>query len=127
MFKLHLRKINLMKKILYTTFFATLLIMLFTGCDHDKSCKAVIKVVDIDGVTLVGDAKVQLFANVSTASGPVVADLKAEGVTASDGTVEFKFKLPAILDVKAIKGVKVATGIIKLEEKETVQKTVQLQ
>jgi hypothetical protein len=116
-----MKKFSIIKLVVLVTIF------LFFGCSHDKSCKAVIKVVDIDGVTLVGGATVQLFANISTASGPVVADLKAEGVTASDGTVEFKFKLPAILDIKATKGVKIATGIIKLEEKETVNKTVQLQ
>lgn len=101
--------------------------VLSTGCDHDKSCKAVIKVVDTDGTTPVGDAKVELYANVSTQSGPVTADLKAEGVTGADGTIEFKFKLPAILDIKATKGTKTGQGIIKLEEKETVTKTVQLQ
>lgn len=97
------------------------------GCNHDKSCTAVIKVVDTDGSTPVGDAKVELYATISTQSGPVTADLKAEGVTGSDGTVEFKFKLPAILDIKATKGTKVGQGIVKLEEKETVKKTVQLQ
>ena len=130
MFRTSNFKTNLMKKILFTSIYLPLVVLgllVFTGCNHDKSCKAVIKVVDIDGVTLVGDAKVELYANISTASGPVVADLKAEGVTGSDGTVEFQFKLPAILDIKAIKGVKVATGIVKLEEKETVNKTVQLQ
>ena len=116
-----------MKKIFLANFVLLVCFLTFSGCNHDKTCTAVIKVVDIDGVTLVGDAKVELFANVSSQSGPVVADLKAEGVTASDGTVEFKFKLPAILDIKATKGVKIATGIIKLEEKETVNKTVQLQ
>lgn len=98
-----------------------------TSCNHDKSCKAVIKVVDTDGSTPVGDAKVELFATISTVSGPVTADLKAEGITGSDGTVEFQFKLPAILDIRATKGSKLGTGIIKLEEKETVNKTVQLQ
>ena len=98
-----------------------------TSCNHDKTCTAVIKVVDTDGATPVGDAKVELYATVSTQSGPVTADLTAEGVTGADGTIEFKFKLPAILDIKASKGSKTGQGIIKLEEKETVNKTVQLQ
>lgn len=97
------------------------------GCNHDKTCEAIIKVVDVDGTTPVGDCKVELFATVSTQSGPVQADLQAEGTTGGDGTVSFKFKLPAILDIKATKGTKVGQGIIKLEEKETVNKTVQLQ
>jgi hypothetical protein len=98
-----------------------------TSCNHDKSCEAVVKVVGTDGTTPVGDAKVELYATVSTSTGPVTADLKAEGVTGSDGTVSFKFKLPAILDIKASKGSLTGQGIIKLEEKESVSKTVQLQ
>jgi len=116
-----------MKKIFFYNLILFALLIVASGCDHDKTCTAVIKVVDVDGVTPSGAAKVELYANVSSPSGPVVADLKAEGVTASDGTIEFKFKLPAILDIKATKGTKIATGIIKLEEKETVQKTVKLQ
>lgn len=114
-------------KAIFSGLFLITLIIAGTSCNHDKSCKAVIKVVDVDGSTPVGDAKVELYATISTVSGPVTADLKAEGVTGSDGTVEFQFKLPAILDIRATKGVKVGTGIIKLEEKETVNKTVQLQ
>lgn len=99
---------------------------LSTSCNHDKTCEAVIKVVGSDGAPI-GDAKVELYATVSTQSGPVTADLKAEGTTGSDGTASFKFKLPAILDIKASKGALVGQGIIKLEEKETVNKTVQIQ
>ncbi len=118
---------NLISKSIFSFLLVLSLMIAGTSCNHDKSCKAVIKVVDIDGSTPVGDAKVELFATISTVSGPVTADLKAEGVTGSDGTAEFQFKLPAILDIRATKGSKVATGIIKLEEKETVKKTVQMQ
>jgi hypothetical protein len=98
-----------------------------SGCNHDKTCKAIIKIVDTDGTTPVAEAKVELYATISTQSGPVTADLKAEELTGSDGTVEFKFKLPAILDIKATKGTLVGQGIVKLEEKQTVNKTIQLQ
>jgi hypothetical protein len=118
---------KLITKYLFSSLFLLSLLVLATSCNHDKSCKAVIKVVDTDGSTPVGDAKVELFATISTVSGPVTADLKAEAITGSDGTAEFQFKLPAILDIRATKGSKVGTGIIKLEEKETVNKTVQLQ
>ena len=97
------------------------------SCNHDKTCEAVIKVVGADGTTPIGDAKVELYATITTSSGPVVADLKAEGTTGSDGTTSFKFKLPAILDIKATKGTLTGQGIIKLEEKKTVNKTVQIQ
>jgi hypothetical protein len=98
-----------------------------SGCNHDKSCEAIVKVVASDGTTPVGGATVDLYATVSTQTGPVTADLKATGTTGSDGTVSFKFKLPAILDIKASKGSLVGQGIIKLEEKQKVTKTVTIQ
>ena len=97
------------------------------SCNHDKTCTATIKLVAADGTTPVGDAKVELYATISTPTGPVIGDLKAEDVTGSDGTVTFKFQLPAILDIKGSKNALTGQGIIKLEEKKTVSKTVIIQ
>jgi hypothetical protein len=98
-----------------------------TGCNHDKTCTAVIKVVAADGTTPVAGADVQLYATISTQAGPVTADLKAESTTDNSGQVTFKFQLPAILDIKATKGTLAGQGIIKLEEKATVNKTITIQ
>jgi len=111
---------------------AIVLIILCVGlfnssCNHDKTCTAVIKVVAADGVTPVADAKIELYATISTSTGPVTADLKATAQTDGDGKASFKFQLPAILDVKVTKGTLVGQGIIKLEEKATVDKTITIQ
>lgn len=110
----------------------------FISCDKNTDCTAKIICVDAGGVP-VQNAAVQLYANVKTSSGgTVVADIKAQGVTDGAGTVSFLFKLPAIYDITssvtaASTGTGspstttlIGTGIIKLEEGKTVEKTVTL-
>ncbi len=96
-----------------------------TACDKKTDCKLTITTVDAAGVPL-ANCKVKLYANVKTASGSTVeADLKAEGTSDGGGTSTYSFKLPAILDIKAIgTGSLIGTGIIKLEEGKTVTKSV---
>lgn len=110
----------------------------FTSCEKNTDCTAKIICVDANGTALQG-AGVQLYANVKTSTGgTVVADIKAQGVTDGAGTVSFLFKLPAIYDITstltaastATSGpatvTLTGTGIIKLEEGKTVEKTVTL-
>ncbi len=96
-----------------------------TSCEKKTDCKLTITTVDASGFAL-SNVKVKLYANVKTASGSTVeADLKAEGTSDGSGTSTYTFKLPAILDIKAIgTGTLLGTGIIKLEEGKSVEKTV---
>ncbi|MES2567037.1 MAG: hypothetical protein V4565_09240 [Bacteroidota bacterium] len=95
-----------------------------TSCQKKTDCKLTVKTVDAAG-NVVGGATIKLFANVKTASGSTVeADLKAEGVSDASGVSTYTFKLPAILDIKAVAGSSVGVGIIKLEEGKAVEKSV---
>ena len=105
--------------------------MVFTSlsCQKKTDCVALVQVVDSTGTVVYPNANVQLYATVKTASGgTVIADVKGNGITDSDGKVKFTFKLPAIYDIsgKLAKGTKTLSGIsiIKLEEGKTVEKTV---
>ncbi len=104
------------------------------SCKKDTECKATVKCVDSVGAPL-GNANVLLYAQVKDPSDPkgvatFTGDVKANGVTDGSGEVKFTFKLPAIFDIKATatSGNKsiVGNSIIKLEEGETVSKTVTL-
>jgi hypothetical protein len=115
--------------ILVAGFFLSCLFFTNTSCTKKTDCVALINCVDSTGTVALPNVNVQLYATVKTASGgTVVADVKATGVTGSDGKVMFTFKLPAIYDIKgSIKtGTRtlVGTGIIKLEEGKTVANTV---
>ena len=94
------------------------------SCQKKTDCKLVVKTVDSAGVAL-GSVDLKLYANVKTASGATVeADLKAQGISDGTGISNYTFKLPAILDVKAVLGNKSGIGIVKLEEGKTVEKTI---
>lgn len=102
-----------------------LLMGISTSCEKKTDCKLNVVTVDAQGMPL-SNVKVKLYANVKTASGSTVeADLKAEGVSDGSGTSTYTFKLPAILDIRATgTNSLVGTGIIKLEEGKTVEKTI---
>ncbi len=115
----------------------SLLFLLFTAakCNRHRDCKASITVLDSLGTVPQVGVNVKLYATVTTSSGgTTTADLKAEGVTDSNGKVFFTFKLPAIMDIKADKPNCVSAigkwctgkGIIKLEEGKTTEKIVYL-
>lgn len=97
-----------------------------SSCEKKTDCKLIIKTHDTYGNVKAG-ATVKLYANVKTASGSTVeADLKAEGVSDGGGSSTYTFKLPAILDVKAVSDTLEGIGIVKLEEGKTVEKIVVL-
>lgn len=102
----------------------TFFLFLNTSCEKKTDCKLTITTVDTAGRPF-PNAKIKLYANVKTSTGATVeADLKAEGVSDASGQSTYTFKLPAILDIKAILGNKSGIGIIKLEEGKGVDKTV---
>lgn len=106
--------------------FGVLVLALSSSCQKNTDCKLIITTHDALG-NAVGGATVKLYANVKTPSGSTVeADLKAEGVSDGSGKSTYTFKLPAILDIKAVSGTLTAVGIVKLEEGKTVEKIVDL-
>jgi hypothetical protein len=121
-------------------------VMMFSSsCNKPEPCKAIITIKDTLGLNVQAGVTVKLYATVTTATGTAIGDLEAEGVTDSEGKVNFNFKLPAIMDIRAEKpnctittptvtstGGYVAgkycqgKGIIKFEEGKTNEKTVLL-
>lgn len=105
------------------------LVFNLSSCRKNTDCVARVKCLDSLN-TPVGEADVLLYALVKSPDGKITytADVKANGRTSGEGSVEFKFELPAIYDIKATKVVGSRTltgvGIIKLEEGKTVEKTV---
>ncbi|MBI2721521.1 MAG: hypothetical protein HYX39_05045 [Bacteroidetes bacterium] len=114
--------------IIIAGFFLSCFLITETSCQKNTDCKATVKCVD-SASNAVSNARVLLFATVKTSNGGTVqADVKADGTTDTEGQVRFTFKLPAIYDIRAtqIVGTKTlsGTGIIKLEEGKTSEKTV---
>lgn len=119
-------------KLFVSSFLLMCLTLVFTtSCEKKTDCKLTIKTKDIDGFPVAG-AAIKLYANVKTSSGSTIeADLKAEGVSDASGSSSYTFKLPAILDVKAVgtnsAGIAIsAVGIVKLEEGKAVEKELTL-
>lgn len=115
---------------------AVLLMMQVQSCNPPQPSKCVITVRDSSGNRLLGGIKVHLYANVTYNGQTSQADLVADGVTGSDGRVNFSFKNPCVMDVKATvttctvnPGTHVyctGTGIVKCEEGKTAEKTVRI-
>jgi len=120
-------------------------VMMFSSsCNKPQPCKAIITVKDTLGINVQAGVNVKLYATVTTATGTAIGDLEAEGVTDSEGKVNFNFKLPAIMDIRAEKPNCTITppttsggsyvpgkycqgkGIIKFEEGKTNEKIVLL-
>ncbi|WP_317896618.1 hypothetical protein [Aurantibacillus circumpalustris] len=118
--------------VLFSGILISAFVLTGVSCQKETDCKATIKCVDSLG-SVVANARVQLYAVVKDPNDPkgiatFTADVKADGNTDGGGEVKFTFKLPAIYDIKATStlGSKTYTGasIVKLEEGETVSKTV---
>lgn len=103
-------------------------VLLFSCKPKPPAC--VITVKDKAGIKALSGVRVDLSATVQTASGlPQVADLKANGITDKDGKIYFTFKNPCVMDIKATvqncSGTYCSgSGIVKLEDDKTNQKTV---
>jgi hypothetical protein len=114
---------------------ALVLLAATTACNKEKDTTATIRVVDEDGRP-VPDAYVKLWANLAyqpPGSGSIDR-LKREGLTGSDGTVEFDYTQQykqgqagfAVLDITSFKDSMVGEGIIKILEEEENEETVTL-
>jgi len=117
--------------LIFAGFLISGFVFTYSSCKKkDTDCIARVICVDSTGAAM-PNANVLLYAAVKSATNPsatYTADLKADGATASDGSVKFTFEFPAIFDVLAttVVGTKTLTGksIIKLEEGKTTEKTV---
>ncbi len=115
-------------------FYALFLVALVAASSSLTSCKpssprCVITVMDKSGMKAMAGVKVELSATVMSAGGPVAADLKADGVTDSNGKIAFTFKNPCVMDIRATVSNCTGTycngtGIAKFEEGRTASKTV---
>lgn len=116
-----------LKLFIATLAFGFITLVFNNSCQKHTDCKLIITTNDALGNVVAG-ATVKLYANVKTSSGSTVeADLKAQGVSDASGKSTYTFKLPAILDVKAVStGSLTGVGIVKLEEGKTVEKIIVL-
>lgn len=116
-----------LKLFIATLAFGLITLITNSSCQKNTDCKLIITTNDAFGNVISG-ATVKLYANVKTSSGSTVeADLKAQGVSDGGGKSTYTFKLPAILDVKAVStGSLAGVGIVKLEEGKTVEKVIVL-
>ena len=123
-----------MKSILLSLSAACILIAygLLPSCTKDTTCVAIVYCKDSSGVNPLPNSQVKLYAQVKSADGKTTytGDISQTGTTNSAGQVRFEFDLPAIFDVLAIqtKGNQTltGTGIIKLEEGTSTEKTILL-
>lgn len=115
-----------LKLFIATLAFGLITLITNSSCQKNTDCKLIITTNDEFGNVVAGTT-VKLYANVKTSSGSTVeADLKAQGVSDASGKSTYTFKLPAILDIKAVSGSLSGVGIVKLEEGKTVEKIVVL-
>lgn len=124
-------KLENMKPITIPAVFLSLcLLFTIASCRKKTDCVARVYCQDENGKA-VSNAGVQLYATVRTSGGSTVqADMKANSSTDGNGITQFTFKLPAIYDIKATASVGSKTitgsGIVKLEEGQTVERSVTL-
>lgn len=114
---------------------ALALLAVIPACNKEKDTTAVIKVVDEDGRPI-PQAYVRLWANVPNPppNSGSIDRLRREGLTGSDGTVEFDYTKQykqgqagfAVLDITSYKDSMVGDGIIKILEEEENEETVVL-
>lgn len=94
-----------------------------SSCKKTGPCEAVITVVDTLGRSVAG-AKVVLRQDSVVNSNGVRADIFDEEFTTSNGEAIFKFSNEAVLNVEVTSLTLTAKDYIRLEQSETVRKTV---
>lgn len=105
-----------------------------TACNKEKPTTVIITVKEEDG-TPVSDAYVRLFANPIPPLKPDLTRMLKEGMTGSNGTVEFDYTGLyeqgqagyAVLDILTYRDTMYAEGIIKVLEEETNEETLFMQ
>lgn len=119
------------RRALTSALMAALLAVAFSACNKEEPTTVVINVKDADG-SPVPEAYVRLFANPAVPAQPDLSRLKREGMTGSDGSVEFDYTGQyeqgqagfAVLDILTFKDTMYAEGIIKILEEENNEETL---
>jgi hypothetical protein len=106
------------------------------SCNKPKPAKCLITVMDSAGQRPLSGIKVHLYANTTYNGTTTIADLKADGVTGSDGKVGFTFKNPCVMDIAATVSTCTVnpgqhtycngSGIVKCEAGKTNEKTIRI-
>lgn len=119
---------RLLKSHLLLTFIIvsfTGLSFLTSGCKKTEPCEAVITVTDTIGNRM-GNVRVVLRQDSVVSNRGVKADILAEANTAGNGEAYFEFDWEAVLNVEVFWDTVVVRDYIRLEQSETVRKTVVL-
>lgn len=95
-----------------------------SSCKKTKDCEAVVTVVDTLGRAVAGAKVVLRQDSVVNPQTGVRADIFDEEFTTSNGEAIFKFKWEAVLNVEVTSLTLSAKDYIRLEQSETVRKTV---
>src|SRR4051812_42662717 len=117
--------------LVFAGFLISTFVFTSVSCKKEETdCTAKVVCVDSTGQRI-PNMTVLLYAAVKSATNPAVtytADLQATGTTDGSGETQFVFEFPAIYDIRATGSIGTktvaGTGIIKLEEGKTVEKTV---
>jgi hypothetical protein len=100
------------------------LFFLTTSCKKTEPCEAVITVVNEQGQPVAGARVVLRQDSVVNPQTGIRADIFDEEFTTSSGEAFFEFKWEAVLNVEAEFDTLNARDYIRLEQSETVRKTV---
>ncbi len=117
---------NSLKAILYSFIFLSCCMALSTGCKKEGPCQALITVTDTSG-NIVSGALVILRQNevVSPVTG-VQADVIDSAFTNTLGQANFEFKLEAVLNIEASKGLLSGKDYVRLEQSKQVARVVKI-
>lgn len=107
-------------------FIAFIGLVIVSSCKKTKPCEAVITVVDSSGKAIAGAKVVLRQDSVINPETGVRANIFDEETTAGNGEAIFSFSWEAVLNVEVTQLTKSAKDYIRLEQSETVRKTVVL-
>lgn len=97
--------------------------LLSTGCKKTEPCQAIITVTDTLGSPM-GGVRVVLRQDSVISSRGVRADVFEEATTAGNGEAFFEVKWEAVLNVEVFYDTLTIRDYIRLEQSETVRKTI---
>ncbi len=101
-----------------------LMVVIMASCDKKGPCDAGVTVVDTLGRKISGATVVLRQDSVINPTNGTQASVYEVGITGTSGTASFSFKLEAVLILEATYGARDARDYIRLEQSETVSKTV---
>jgi len=113
-----------MKPYLILICLAFISLITISSCKKTKDCEAIITVVDTLGRPVAAAKVVLRQDSVVNPQTGVRADIFDEEFTTSNGEAIFKFKWEAVLNVEVTSLTTSAKDYIRLEQSETVRKTV---